>query len=233
MTRHKTGSRHGGRSGCNPCSRDRHCKCSQCSPKTPYGPTAGRCPTGPTGFGTTGPTGPTGPSDSGHAPLKFSGTIILDTPTPVAPGDTHVAGYLADIGVGSLSLTVGQAVFLVAPNYPVGNDPITFDDLAVLIKSTDGAAAVLPAGATLVVELMRNGIVATGLAVEFPSDGVAGIAFNPMEPAGGLYGNDADLVTILTGETYDLRVSIRNDAATPITVTDTVSVSATLRASAS
>jgi hypothetical protein len=115
----------------------------------------------------------------------------------------------------------------VAPNYPLFA-PATFDALAVNVKSFLGAPVVLPAGLELVVELVRNGTIPTGLEVRYP----AGTAFPLAVTSGGIQGVDSGLVTISPDDTYDLRVSLDNVSGAELTVNVDISVeiSATLRA---
>ena len=105
MQRHKT--------GCGPCTRDRHCKCPRCAPKCPTGPT-GPCCTGPTGFGVTGPTGPccTGPTGFG----------VTGPTGPCCTGPTGAAS--------ATDLPLGARVF--GPTQTIPSDPagmaLAFDD---------------------------------------------------------------------------------------------------------
>lgn len=241
MRRHKTGCAIG-------------CRCPVCSPRSsrrpfgptgpgasasPTGPTGSRGPNaaGPTGFGVTGPTGPcctgaTGPGGGGagtsaRALLDFSGLVTIAAQTIITP--VLELGYLANRGVRTGAI---QALTL-APNYPAGESPITFDDLAVLVKSALLVApSILPAGTELLIELVRNGTGPTGLAVVFiPGPGGLIIPIAQFLPGTSLQGESETVVTILPGETYDLRVRLNAVTGGPIIIPTPLAlqISATLR----
>lgn len=225
MQRHKTGCP-------GPCSRDRHCNCSRCAPKKNVTGPTGPCCTGPTGPGTsvTGPTGPccTGPTGPGPDADDFGSiekwATLLALPVVLTPtGDTsEVCTYMADAIIGGLSvqvtvppappLPVSVPLLTSAPNYPSTRRGITFDELAVNAHTFIGADVDIPAGAALVVELVENaGQVNESVCLTATLSTGAGIVTIPAfgdppllarAPVGTCF--------IEPGNTYDVRVCIRN-----------------------
>lgn len=242
MNRHKTGC--GG-----PCSRDRHCDCFRCAPKKRdrngvTGPT-GPCCTGPTGFGVTGPTGPccTGPTGPGLGEIgsieKWSGLLSVFADVELGPLTGEVCTYLADAVIGGLTVAgLGTLINVdrlgTPPNYPSTRRGITFDELAVSLHAFAGLTPIeIPEGAIIVVELVENAEQddeSVCLAVRFET-GEGGIVI-PVFDDPPLRGRaPVGTCTIEPDNTYDVRVCIRNEAESAITIVagTSIEVSATAR----
>lgn len=198
---------------------------------TGFGATGAR---GPTGFGATGPTGPccTGPTGPGAvidllgSIEKWSGALVL----PATLGAVNTAGatvctFLADSVFGGLEVQVAPIPspptlvaarnVTVAPNYPSTRNGITFDELAVSLRATIDSPIAIPAGAVIDVQIIGNAGQADQYVCLTTSFGTGVAPFNiPSldDPNGPLVASspEGEACVIEPGDTYDLRVCIRN-----------------------
>lgn len=145
--------------------------------------------------GATGATGATGPAGSGGL-IKFSGVV--------APGGLggSLASFLADTGVGA---SVPATSIPLAYPVAIGRSLVNFSTNVLV-------GVVLPSGATLVLQLLHNGVP------------VAQIVYGP-GPAtiSGIQSVAFAAVPFAIGDTFDVKAT-SNGIAVPVFVSATVGV---------
>ena len=226
MRNHKT--------GCNACNR-RVC----CCPRPVRRPQSSCiCPPGP-----PGPMGPPGPPGSnavgdGSNTEKSNGVLTIPAELTLLPNmDFGIATFLVDGSVSGVGYAVqgvptplvpaGPAAsrydallnLTTPPTYPATPDGITWDALAATLKSVSETPINISDGVAVVVQLVRNaGQPTEDGCIELLFSQPGGFNIVPITNGPPLYGSVEDLCFIAPGETYDVRVGLRNLTQSTITL---------------